>query len=87
MTGCIIVQKISDLCWVCAFVALFTLGPTSAYAYLDPGTGSVLLQGAIAAVAGGLLAIRAYWRSIMGLFRKPDSASSNSFERTPDDHA
>jgi len=33
----------------------------NAYAYLDPGTGSMLLQGFIAAVAGGLLVMRAYW--------------------------
>ncbi len=41
-----------------------------AYAYLDPGTGSILLQGLIAAVAGGLVAIRVYWakiRSLLGL--------------------
>ena len=35
--------------------------PKNAYAYLDPGTGSMLLQGCMAAVAGGLLIIRAYW--------------------------
>ena len=35
--------------------------PNNAYAYLDPGTGSMLLQGCIAAVAGGLLIMRAYW--------------------------
>jgi hypothetical protein len=41
-----------------ALVLSFT---QNAYAYLDPGTGSMLLQGCIAAVAGGLLAMRASW--------------------------
>lgn len=80
-------RAISNSFWLCAFTALFTVEPTSAYAYLDPGTGSVLLQGAIAAVAGGLLAIRAYWHGIVGLFRKPGPAASKPHERTPDDYA
>ena len=44
---------------VCA--ALVLLSSKKAYAYLDPGTGSMLLQGLIAAVAGGLMIIRSYW--------------------------
>ncbi len=87
MTGCSIVRAVSNLCWLCAFVVLFTVGPTRAYAYLDPGTGSVVLQGAIAAVAGGILAMRAYWHGIVGLFRKPDRAASKSPERPADDDA
>jgi hypothetical protein len=35
-----------------------------AYAYLDPGTGSILLQGLIAGVAGGLVAARLYWSKV-----------------------
>jgi hypothetical protein len=35
-----------------------------AHAYLDPGTGSILLQGLIAAIAGGLVAARLYWSKV-----------------------
>ena len=35
-----------------------------AYAYLDPGTGSILLQGLIAGVAGGIVAARLYWSKV-----------------------
>lgn len=42
--------------------------PTSAYAYLDPGTGAFAVQSLIAAIAGGLIAVRAYGRRILGLF-------------------
>ena len=52
----------------------------NAYAYLDPGTGSMLLQGLIAAVAGGLMVIRAYWgrwKSLLpprkNVAKKPDA--------------
>ena len=32
-----------------------------AQAYLDPGTGSMILQGLIGAVVGGLIALKLYW--------------------------
>ena len=41
-------------------LSLLVLSIGNAYAYLDPGTGSVLLQGLIA----GLLAIGASWNSL-----------------------
>jgi uncharacterized membrane protein len=39
-----------------------------AYAYLDPGTGSILLQGLIAAVAGVLATGGIYWNKIKNFF-------------------
>lgn len=36
----------------------------SAFAYIDPGTGSLLLQGLLAAVVGALAGIKFYWRKI-----------------------
>ncbi len=41
---------------------------TPAHAYLDPGTGSMLLQGLIAAVAGVMVTARMYWHKIKGFF-------------------
>lgn len=35
-----------------------------AFAYLDPGTGSIILQGIIATVAGMLVAGRLYWQRV-----------------------
>ncbi len=35
-----------------------------AYAYIDPGSGSYILQLAIAALLGGLYAIKVFYRSI-----------------------
>jgi hypothetical protein len=35
-----------------------------AWAYLDPGTGMILLQGLIATVAGGFALIGIYWRKL-----------------------
>lgn len=50
-------------------VILFT-STVSAHAYLDPGTGSILLQGAIGAIASGLFFVKLYWtkvRTVLGL--------------------
>ena len=45
-------------------------------AYLDPGSGSFILQLLIAAILGGLIAIRAYWgrvkNFIRGIFSRSD---------------
>lgn len=49
-------------------VALLIFGSTEAHAYLDPGTGSILIQGLIAAVAGGLFTMRIYWQKVKNFF-------------------
>lgn len=46
------------------FTALLVFLPTPAWAYLDPGTGSMLVQGIVAAIAGGLIAIKMYWAKL-----------------------
>jgi uncharacterized membrane-anchored protein len=43
---------------LCAIALVFS---TPAHAYLDPGTGSILLQGLIAGVAGGLTIASMYY--------------------------
>jgi hypothetical protein len=40
--------------------AISLFAPLNAYAYLDPGTGSILLQGLIAAIAGVAVTGRLY---------------------------
>jgi len=51
-----------------------------AYAYLDPGTGSILLQGLIAAVAGGMAAVGMYWIKIKNFFSRKKNASSEQIK-------
>lgn len=41
----------------------FTL--TSAHAYLDPGTGSIILQAIIGAIAAGATFLKFYWHKIL----------------------
>jgi hypothetical protein len=39
-----------------------------AQAYLDPGTGSLIVQGIVAAVTGALIAIKVWWKQIATFF-------------------
>ena len=39
-----------------------------AHAYLDPGTGSFLLQAVIALLMGALLTLKLYWRKMKSFF-------------------
>jgi len=61
-------------------LALFgaTLGYAApAFAYLDPGTGSILLQGLIASVAGALVVGRLYWQRVKNFFAGLKSGDIN----------
>lgn len=53
-------------------VALLVLASFSqhAAAYLDPGTGSMILQGIIAGIAVVGFTIKSYWYKIRGFFGK-----------------
>jgi hypothetical protein len=63
---------------VLILIALFTgvLNYThDAYAYLDPGTGSYLLQILIAGLVGAAFSIKIFWQRIKDFFsgKKPDN--------------
>lgn len=54
-----------------------------AYAYLDPGTGSILLQGLIAAIAASTATVSLYWSRIKSFFGKGDSPVEGKPEDEP----
>ena len=47
-----------------AMIVALVMLPTPALAYLDPGTGSFVIQGIIAAIVGGGFAIKMFWSRI-----------------------
>jgi hypothetical protein len=65
-------------------VVLALLFPTDAFAYLDPGTGSMVVQSVIAVLAAAGYAIRLYWSRIQSLFRRSRESEQArpSIERT-----
>ena len=40
------------------------------YAYLDPGTGSILLQGLIGGIASAIAFLSIYWQKVKAFFGK-----------------
>jgi len=45
----------------------------NAYAYLDPGTGSIILQAILGAIAAGFSYCAFYWSKIKNFFKKNNS--------------
>ena len=56
--------------------------PSIGFAYIDPGTGSYFIQILIAALAGGVFALKMFWKKIMASLKirknkktEPDSVN------------
>ena len=43
------------------------------YAYLDPGTGSILLQGLIGGIAAAIAFLSIYWQKVKAFFGKEEA--------------
>jgi len=49
-------------------VAALLMATRDAHAYLDPGTGSMLLQGLIAGIAAASVVLGGYWSKVKAFF-------------------
>lgn len=74
-------MKMICLCfWVTVFL-LVSVG--NAHAYLDPGTGSAILQGILGALAAIAVALKLYWHRflrLIGLRKKVEEAGDSQDE-------
>jgi hypothetical protein len=61
--------------------ALFLVPLASAHAYVDPGTGSMIVQVLIAALVGGAAVLGAFWRK---LFRRRRSQAGTEPDQDKD---
>ncbi|MEA3222467.1 MAG: hypothetical protein U9P49_04810 [Thermodesulfobacteriota bacterium] len=66
------------VCTTALLLLLLLANPV--YAYLDPGTGSMLIQGLLAAIAAASVTIGIFWRRLRSFFSR-----KNSGENGPDD--
>lgn len=66
-------------------VFLIVLGfANSAWAYLDPGTGSMVLQLLLGGIAGAIVILKLYWRRFVSLFlRDSQKESENPSSKNP----
>jgi len=53
-------------------------------AYLDPGTGSLIIQAVVAVLAGAAVAITSYWQKIKTFFGR-NSRNSDPSDNAPSD--
>ncbi len=65
-------------------IAAVTMSPGIAHAYLDPGTGSILVQGVIAAVVAAIGYVGMYWQRtkqlLASIFRREEKDSQAQSE-------
>ena len=59
------------LAWAILLICcVLCLPTTKVHAYLDPGSGSFVLQVLVASILGALVSLRLFWGRIIGLFKK-----------------
>ena len=51
-------------------IYLFFVTTNKAFAYLDPGTGSIILQAILGAIAAGFSYCAFYWNKVKNFLRK-----------------
>ena len=49
---------------IVSLVVFELASPPGVYAYIDPGSGSYVVQVVLAAILGGLFAVKIYWNKI-----------------------
>ena len=63
------------------FVAVWVITARPAHAYIDPGTGSYILQIVLAFILGALFAVKMFWKNvksfIVNLFTRGNKKGSD----------
>ena len=72
-------NKIIRIAAVAAVAAFLT--PVAALAYIDPGTGSYVIQLVIAAFVGVVFSVRVFWKRIARLFKKGEPEAPKSDDK------
>jgi len=62
--------------FILSLITLFAL-TTSSHAYLDPGIGSMLIQGLIALIAAGTAYATFYWKKFKDFINKNFNSKKN----------
>lgn len=66
-------------------ITTLMLSSSPAYAYLDPGTGSAILQGIIGAIAAIAIVLKLYWHRflrILGVRKGTQTSKQESSDKT-----
>ncbi|MEM7194035.1 MAG: hypothetical protein AAF402_03735 [Pseudomonadota bacterium] len=58
--------------------------PSVAFAYLDPGTGSIIFQGIVAGIAAALATGKFWWHRVKSIFTRSPDEQSEALTETED---
>ena len=74
-------KQVAQLFFILVICEIFLI-PIPAMAYLDPGSGSMLLQLLLGGTAGLILVVKLYWQSFISFFKpkKEDESDLNNEE-------
>lgn len=61
------------------------IAPHVSFAYIDPGTGSFIVQAILGVIFGASLTVRIFWRKIIGFFKKVFKINAKTDEQTGND--
>lgn len=59
-------------------VVFLFLQPVTAFAYLDPSTGSMIISAIVGLIASLVLAVKTYWYRLQSFFKGKPAESSNT---------
>lgn len=54
------------------------------FAYLDPGTGSLIIQGLLAALAATFVGLNHYWERVKSIFKKQQKPQHEDIDNKPE---
>jgi uncharacterized membrane protein AbrB (regulator of aidB expression) len=60
------------------FILIYEIYPREAHAYIDPGTGSIMLQVLIGILVGLLFSLKMFWKKIKSFFKGLFAIDSNN---------
>lgn len=69
--------------WVLGAILLLLASPRPASAYLDPTSGSMLLQLILGGVAGAAVAARLFWRRLLSHWRPKSEPPAGTEDSRP----
>ena len=68
--------------FIYVYLITLVLIPNNAYAYLDPGTGSIILQAILGFIAASVATISFYWSKVKLFFSKKFNKEKKTQDKT-----
>jgi len=74
----------SSVAYSTSLVAVILLTPSTAYAYMDPGTAMLIVHTIVGALVGGLIMTKLFWRNLKEkFFSEPERESDGGISPQP----